>query len=740
MKALQILVVCLLLSLGINAQKIWTDVQDPGLEGRVINPSKSRVLAIDFSSIQAVLMTAPMENTVAIANSSVQLSMPMPNGDFEIFAIVEAPVMAEELTAKFPSIRSFRGVSISKPGLSMRCDISHHGFHAIFHDVDGTSYIDPLTPKNLDFVQAYTRTAFYETNTKIFEESEPVLPMDFNIDRDAYEEAFDKNGKKVKKKVKPMGMPNGFAKAASGTELRTYRLALSGTGEYTAFHGGTVGDGIAAMNTSMTRVNFVYEREVAIRMVIIGNNNLLVYTDGATDPFTNGDGGVMLNENQTTCDNVIGSANYDIGHVYSTGGGGIAQLYSPCSGSKARGVTGQGAPINDPFDIDYVAHEMGHQFGGNHTQNNSCNRSTNAAFEPGSASTIMGYAGICAPNLQSNSDAYFHNHSYNEIISFSQNAGGNTCPVITNTGNAVPTVSIPAGGWVIPASTPFELTASGSDADGDVLTFNWEEYDLGPTTSGGSLATASGTQPIFRSWTGTTDPTRTFPRLSNLLNNTVPVGELLPYYTREMNFRCTVRDNQAAGGGVNDAQLTFDVSDAAGPFIVNAPNTNVTWPGLTVQTVTWDVANTDAAPVNCSTVDIYLSTDGGLTFPTLLVAGTANDGSQDIFVPDSPSSTARIKVKGSNNIFFDISNSNFTIGVAVGVNDNDAGMAGIASPAGDYCGDEFTPEFTIINQGALALTSLDISYDIDGGTATVINWTGNLASGATETFTLASTT
>ncbi|NQX91802.1 MAG: hypothetical protein HRT74_06710, partial [Flavobacteriales bacterium] len=266
--------------------------------------------------------------------------------------------------------------------------------------------------------------------------------------------------------------------------------------------------------------------------------------------------------------------------------------------------------------------------------------------------------------------------------------------------------------------------------------YNWEEYDLGPANSDGNLNTATGTEPIFRSWPSEVSPTRVFPRLPNLLNNTVPVGELLPYYTRSMTFRCTVRDNRAGGGGVNDAQLSFDVSDQAGPFVLVSPNTGVTWPGNSVQTVTWDVANTNAAPVNCANVDIYLSVDGGLTYPFLLLSGTANDGSADVFIPDSETSTARIKVKGNGNIFFDISNTNFTISPAIGQNDNDAGIAGIASPQGDFCGDQVDPEFTIFNQGALNLTSLDIAYDIDGGTPTSISWTGNLAPGASEVITI----
>ena len=414
----------------------------------------------------------------------------------------------------------------------------------------------------------------------------------------------------------------------------------------------------------------------------------------------------------------------------------------PCTSNKAGGVTGQGAPIGDPFDIDYVCHEMGHQFGANHTQNNSCNRSSGAAYEPGSASTIMGYAGICAPNLQSNSDDHFHNHSYNEIVSYSTLGNGDNCPVTTSTGNGIPTVDAGAGGTTIPISTPFELTAIGTDPDGDLLTYNWEQYNLGPATAGGDtdLTNPSGNAPIFRSWPSTLSDTRVFPREVDLVNNTTTIGEHLPTYSRNLTFRCTVRDNNPGAGGTNDDEVSYTVSDAAGPFLVTSPNTFVTYTGNTIQNVTWDVANTDVAPVNCSSVDIYLSTDGGYTWPILLVSGTPNDGSQGVLLPAVESTTCRIKVKANANIFFDISNQNFTITGSAGGIDYDAAILSIDTPNGDICGDTFTPEITIGSYGDQTLTSATITYDIDGGSAMVFNWTGSLTTGATEVVTLPSMT
>jgi hypothetical protein len=458
-------------------------------------------------------------------------------------------------------------------------------------------------------------------------------------------------------------------------QLFTYRIAIGATGEYTAYHGGTVTLGLAAIVTALNRVDGVYEKEVSVRMVLVANNNLIVYTNASSDPYTNNDGEAMLGQNQTTCDNIIGSANYDIGHVFSTGGGGIAYLSCVCGSSKAGGVTGSTAPIGDPFYIDYVAHEMGHQYGGNHTFNcttGSCgggNRAANAAFEPGSASTIMGYAGICSPNdLQPNSDAYFVLKSLTEITNFT-NGSGWSCATVTTTGNHNPVVSAGAGGNTIPKSTPFSLTGSATDADNDPLTYCWEEYDLG---AAGNWNAPSGNAPIFRSFTPVTNGTRTFPKLSSLLNNSQVIGEILPTYARNLTFRLIARDNKVGGGGYGWGSLTITVSAAAGPFLVTSPNTAVTWNANTPQTITWDVASTNTAPVSCANVNIKLSTDGGTTFPTTLIANTPNDGSQIVNLPMVSTTTARIKVEAADNIFFDISNTNFSITTVSGISNQEA--------------------------------------------------------------------
>ena len=683
---------------------------------------------LDVLRLEAWLSAVPHAAAFDARTSEAVLTLPMPNGQVERFRVVNSPIMAPELAARFPDIQVYAGQGLDTPEATVRFDLTPQGFHAMVMGVGETVFIDPHTPGDREHVIVYTRANFYASTSK---RAEGCMALE-----------LPQAGKEVKptvslahpagKEVQTMGLKpvSAASRVDNGTQLRTYRLALACTGEYASYHGGNVGSVLAAMNTSMVRVNGIFERDACLTMEIVANNDQLIFLNGATDPYDNGSGGAMLGQNINTCNNVIGSANYDIGHVFSTGGGGVAYLQSPCGGNKAGGVTGQGAPIGDPFDVDYVAHEMGHQYGGNHTQNNSCNRASSAAFEPGSASTIMGYAGICSPNLQSNSDDHFHNHSINEMIAFTVNGNGNTCASITNTGNGVPTVDAGADGLVVPVSTPLELTATGSDPDGDAVTYNWEEYDLGPATASGdnNLTNPSGSQPIFRSFSSTTSPTRTLPRAQDLVNNSTTIGEHLPTYSRQLNFKCSIRDNRAGGGGFSDDLKTMSVTANAGPFLVQSPNGGGTLVGNTNLEVTWDVAGTDGNGVDCSSVDIYLSTDGGYTFPTLLVAGTPNDGSATVLLPNVSTGQARIKVKGSNHVFFDISNNNF--GIIPGSDiDHDLGISNVSGLNPGACESVLDPVVTVFNVGSQPASSFNLSLTVDGGDPLLVSWTGNLASG-----------
>ena len=630
-------------SSSFSQDRPWHDVNESAVAGEEadIQPVAYRLVELDDATLSRILADAPPE--LAGVRNGVQIELPMPDGRFETYSIVESPIMAPALAEQFPEIRTYLAQGITDGTSSGRIDRTPAGFHAMLFSSRGTVYIDPYNRANTRHYISYYTHDLLPTEGRTFEELGP-----FGAESDAAMEV---------RSIVEAGLP---ASVSTGEELRTYRLAVAATGEYTVFHGGTVEAGMAAIVTAMNRVNGIYEKDISIRMELVANNDLIVYTDGATDPYTNNNGGTMLGQNQANLDAVIGSANYDIGHVFSTGGGGVAFLAVPCrAGVKAQGVTGLNAPVGDPFYVDYVAHEMGHQWGANHTFNGtagSCggNRSSSAAYEPGSASTIMGYAGICgAHNIANNSDDYFHVKSLDEMIAYTQVGSGNSCPVVIATGNTPPTVDAGSTVYTVPLQTPFMLTGSGSDIDGDTLTYCWEQFDLGPA---GGPNTPTGNAPIFRSFDPVESPSRMFPQLSDILAGSQTIGEIMASYARTLNFRLTGRDNRAGSGGIHTDATSVVVSDAAGPFAISYPNEDIAWLNGSTDSVTWDVAGTDMSPINCSEVNILLSTDGGVTFPTTLAANTPNDGSESFTVPAGFFLNARVKVEAANNIFFDINN------------------------------------------------------------------------------------
>lgn len=666
---------------------VWQETDPAALRGvesePTVAPKAYRTFRLNIENLKAILAQAPMEFSASAIETETVLTLPMPDGTFARFRIEKSPVVEAGLAEKYPGLEeTYRGQGIDDPTATVRFDFLPTGFHSMILSPRGTILVDTyfksgdtenyISYRKADAPRAGNFTCEFKNQRSLSEilSAENLLSNEF--------------------------LPVSSNELTSGTQLRTYRLAVAATNEYaTAAGTNTIAGTLAAQVLIMNRVNGVYERDLAIRMVIVANNNLLIYAGdnmncggaactSANDPYSNSSGGAMLSQNQTNINQVIGSANYDIGHVFSTGGGGVAFLGVPCGGSKAGGVTGLPNPVGDPFAIDYVAHEMGHQWGADHTFNTttgSCNGNgePTEAYEPGSGVTIMAYAGICGnQDLARNSIDTFHYKSLERIIAYSQSGNGNTCAATTPTANTPPTITTVGGSsFNIPKQTPFALTASATDVNNDSVTYDWQDYNLGATTTAVPNTDATGgARPIFRSYSPTTGGTRYFPSLQYILNNAnVPppsytcgratpclTGELLPAITRTMTFQAIARDNRAHGGGINTATATVNVDGNSGPFAVTSPNTPVTVTVTDTTTlVTWNVANTTAAPVNAANVKISVSTDGGQTFPFVLTNSTPNDGSEQLFFPGVNTTTARLKIEAVGNIFFDVSDTNFTI-------------------------------------------------------------------------------
>lgn len=599
-----------------------------------VRPERFASFALDFQAMRAALAAPPLQQEERIADAPV-IEIPLPDGTLGLFHCVESPILGPELQAKHTEIRTYAVWSVHDRSVNGRIDQTPLGFHAIIGTPEGTFFVDPVTRDDTVHHVSYFRDDFRSDKQ-------------FHCSAEGEAGAADAHA-------------NRGDTEATGNARRVYRLAVATTGEYSAFYGNTETGVFSGVVTTINRVNFVYIRELAVSLSIV---SFVGHYNAATDPFTDGNPDAMLEQNQATLDSIVGSANYDIGHVLSIGGGGLAGLGVVCNSSfKAYGVTGSGNPVGDPFDIDYVAHEIGHQFGADHTFNGSgsfCGlfRVEDSAYEPGSGSTIMSYAGICGiEDLQGNSDAYFHARSYEQIQAYIA-SGGSCAFVNTSVANGISSVN--AGpDYIIPARTQFTLTATGTDPDGDALTFTWEQYDLGPAST--VSAPDSGSGPIFRSRLANTTGQRTFPLTTTVGGSTTIVGDRFPLTSRTMNFRATVRDNWQLAGSVNSDDMTVTTVGTAGPFRITSPNTGGTFVANSLITCTWDVAGTNTAPINVSQVRLLVSTDGGLTFP-IQSSPIPNSGSSQITLPDFSSQTnVRLKIEAVGNIFFDIADQDIVV-------------------------------------------------------------------------------
>lgn len=564
---------------------------------------------------------------------------PNAEGEPSAYGVVEAPVLSPALSRKYPQIRSYIGYSTDGSKNRVRFSVSPKEVQAMIVHTDGrpNSFIQKVSG---DSYIMYAR------------DLENLADIDFVCS------TKDRIADKTR---------NLTAKPVDGQVLRKYRLAITASAEYTAFHGGTVADALAAINATITRVNEVFETDLAVTLELVDNTDATIYTDPGTDPFT-GTLGALGNQGQQALTDEIGEANYDIGHVFHRGanGGNAGFIGAICvENQKGSAYSSSQNPRGDIFDLDFVAHELGHQLGANHSWSYLW-EGTTVQVEPGSGTTIMGYAGIVDnENVAPNGDDYFNYVSIEQIIeNLKTKSCGEVVPITDN-----PPVVNALNDYVIPKSTAFVLNGSATDPDaGDILTYTWEQIDngivkqatFGPTNPNGAN---------FRSRPPITEPTRYFPMLTRIAVGALtqinpPLNsawETVSDVEREMNFAFTVRDNAPGGGQVVSELTTVSVTNSAGPFLVTSQAANEMYTAGEVHEIVWDVAGTDVAPVNAQTVDILLSTDGGLTFPIVLVEGVANDGSHEIIVPGLPTSQARIMVKATDNVFLAVNISDFTI-------------------------------------------------------------------------------
>ncbi|AZQ44973.1 reprolysin-like metallopeptidase [Nonlabens ponticola] len=612
--------------------------------------AKSDTYQVDIDAISALLVDASDRFS---GNDAIEMPFPTGNGTMVTFSVYKSGAMSPLLEERYPEIRSYYGFNPNNPLQKIFFSITPQGLYGTI-DGERISYLSPAQKGIASKMIVYDRSDMLRS------------------DSDNFTCEFDDSEISVLEQVNS----SSIGKAFSDRALRTYTIAVSTTSEYSAYHddgddtnGNIMEDALAAIVITMTRVNSVFERDMAIRFQLNDYNDYLIFYNGRnrqgrTDTFDNYSATQMLYANTGVINNIIGSQRYDIGHIFSTGGGGVASPVRCTNSSKGQGVTGIVTPEFDAFDIDYVSHEIGHQFGASHTFYNGCfgGSPSSAPFESGSASTIMGYAGICGPNVQDNSDAYFHHVSIAQMHNALQD---DTCDAQTSLGILNPNglVIDDVANKTIPKSTPFKLTANASTGadDNEILTYNWEQYDFGAAAETGAPQPPRSTNdkgPMFRSKFATINPTRFFPNLKDLSVGIDPVWETLPSVERDMTFYCTVRDNNPFGGQTNFTQVTLSVG-SSGPLTVNNP-TNSIWYGNSQQTITWNVNGTNANTYS-PTVNIKLSLDGGLTYPIELANSVTNNGSHEVTVPEVATTNARIMVEAAQNVFFNINSTNFEI-------------------------------------------------------------------------------
>lgn len=624
---------------------------------RSVFPEKYQTYHLDYAGIKTALQSAPQEFTPAARAKTCIISLPLADGTTDEFSVWQTAIMEPELAARHPYIRTFAGESVRTPGRTVRLSHTARGFRAMVLQPDlGVVYIDPYAVGMDEYCIVYDRADLPVDKTRklgtgwVQDPNAPIVAASGDV---LFTPAAEERGPQI-----------------DPVKLKIFRYIAATTGEFSTDHGGTKPLVFSAVVEYTDRTNAIFERDANIRLQLIAAAENVVFLNSNTDPYSGTTVQDWMGQNPDVLNFYCNFASHDIGHVYARYLGGSAigvagGLGIVCGANKAAGCSAGygGSDYGDGF-IGVIGQEVGHQLNGGHTWNR-CNGGTgrhgNSAFEPGSGSTIMSYHGACGnDNVDGESILGFHSGSIEEFKLFYTQQNGNTCGSFQQTVNNPPVVTLTyQDNFFIPILTPFEMFGSATDPDGDTLVYNWEGIDTGPEVA---LGTQEASSAIFRTYAPSDATNRYFPRLSTILNNEIYEAEILPEYTRDVTLRFVARDNRADGGGVGWADVAFKAWEGAGPFLVTAPNSaGDIWLVGEYVNVTWDVANTNLLPVNCQTVNIRLSTDGGLTYPITLASGVSNDGNQYVLVPDNITNKARVRIDAADNVFFDLSNANFKI-------------------------------------------------------------------------------
>ncbi|RNA61427.1 T9SS C-terminal target domain-containing protein [Chryseobacterium nematophagum] len=620
----------------------WSPIEpQKGLEN-ISNRQNYYKLNIDV--IKAQLKNAQETGKNAKA---VEILLPTLEGKIERFSIYSFPVLAKELADEY-QLGSYVGVGIDDPSKYVRFSIAPNDFQSMIIKNGESEFIEPQDQDK----------AIYVVHPRSKGNRDFTCGIDENPISIKQLEQLREQGKIF------THQPTDFSKS-SDQKFRTMRLVVSTTGDYTAFHGGTVEGAITAINATMTRVNGVLEKDFALHLDV-QNFPQIIYTDPDTDPYSvDGAGNSVWNlELQNVLTNSIGNVNYDIGHLFvghqsPPFAGNAGCIGCICVDPDNNFSTGKGSafsssntPQGDIFDLTIVAHEFGHQLGANHTFSNNLEEGTGTNVEPGSGFTIMSYGG-------SDIGPYYHYASINQV---QNNLNNTTCDIETSIINNPPVIEPLPPPYTIPKGTAFVLSASVNDPEGDPMTYSWEQMDnaQSPITD---VTGNNTTGALFRSLPPGTSPTRYFPKLSSVLNGNLIVPsdwEAVPNVSRLMVFALTVRDNNAiASQQQTQSALQLIIVNDDGPFKINSTQVDPTIP----YAVKWDVANTNAVPYNVSNVKIDYTIDNGVTWD-ILSSSTPNDGEEYFFFPISLNNhSIKLRISAIDNIFYAIQKIFVTNGI-----------------------------------------------------------------------------